>query len=72
MKAQHARVVLFNSYQPARTAESVAEAVKGRAVLIAHMPDSTEGTSTYIQALAYNVGELVKAFEATGDEERSE
>jgi len=65
MKAENAKVVIYNSYQPERTAKSVASEVDGEAVKLAHMPDSVAGTSTYIDALTYNVKTLAKALRST-------
>ena len=65
MKAEHAKVVIFNSYQPERTAASVASEVGGVAVKLAHMPDSVGGTPTYVDTLTYNVRTLARALRAT-------
>lgn len=66
MKDEGCKVVLYNVYQPADTARSVASAVGGSAVLIAHSPDAIPGTSTYFAMLKHNVEALVKAFKETG------
>lgn len=65
MKAEGAKVVVFNAYQPERTAKSVASEVDGAAVKLAHMPDSVAGTATYIDTLTFNVKALAEAFRAT-------
>jgi ABC-type Zn uptake system ZnuABC Zn-binding protein ZnuA len=65
MRAENAKVVLYNSYQPARTAESVAAEVGGVAVKLAHMPDALPGASTYLDALTHNVRALAQALAGT-------
>jgi zinc/manganese transport system substrate-binding protein len=65
MKSESVKVVLYNAYQPARTAESVASEIGGVAVKLAHMPDSLPGTSTYLDALAFNVKALAQALRGT-------
>lgn len=65
MKADNAMVVIFNVYQPERTAKSVAVEVGGEAVKLAHMPDSVQGTATYVETIAFNVHALAKALGAT-------
>lgn len=65
MRAENARVVLYNAYQPERTAISVAKEVGGVAVRLAHMPDSVPGTSRYLESLSYNVKTLADALRAT-------
>ena len=65
MKAEAARVVLFNSYQPERTAKSVAAEVGGAAVKLAHMPESVPGTATYLDTVTFNVKALAKALRDT-------
>ena len=65
MKGEGARVVLFNAYQPERTAKSVAAEVGGEAVKLAHMPDSVPGTGSYLDTLTFNVKALAKALRAT-------
>jgi len=65
MRAENAKVVLYNSYQPARTAESVAAEVGGVAVKLAHMPDALPGTATYLDALTHNVHALAQALAGT-------
>jgi len=66
MKSGNAKLVLYNVFQPARTAESVASDVGGAAVRIAHMPDSVPGTSTYLDMTAFNVHALAQAFRENG------
>jgi zinc/manganese transport system substrate-binding protein len=68
MKAEGARVVVFNSYQPERTAKSVATEVGGEAVKLAHMPDSVPETKTYLDTVTFNVKALAKALRATAAE----
>jgi len=68
MRAEGARVVLFNAYQPERTAKSVAAEVGGEAVKLAHMPDAVPGTKTYLDTVTFNVRELAKALRATAAE----
>jgi zinc/manganese transport system substrate-binding protein len=65
MKADAAKVVIYNAYQPERTAKAVATAVDGEAVKLAHMPDSLPGTATYIDTLTYNVKSLAQGLKAT-------
>jgi zinc/manganese transport system substrate-binding protein len=66
MQAEKATVVLYNSFQPQRTAEAVAGDVGGKAVKIAHMPDAVAGTATYLEMLAHNVRSLVQALKGDG------
>jgi ABC-type Zn uptake system ZnuABC Zn-binding protein ZnuA len=65
MRSEDARVVLYNAYQPERTARAMAEEVDGRAVRLAHMPESVPDTPTYAAMLAYNVGTLADALRGT-------
>lgn len=65
MRAEEARVVLYNAYQSERTARAVAQDAEGRAVRLAHMPDSVPDTPTYLAALAHNVTGLAEALRET-------
>jgi ABC-type Zn uptake system ZnuABC Zn-binding protein ZnuA len=65
MRADAAKVVIYNAYQPERTAKSVATEVDGAAVKLAHMPDSLPGTATYVDTLTYNVKSLAQALRTT-------
>jgi len=65
MRADAAKVVIYNAYQPERTAKSVAAEVEGAAVKLAHMPDSLPGTATYVDTLTYNVKSLAQALRTT-------
>jgi ABC-type Zn uptake system ZnuABC Zn-binding protein ZnuA len=62
MRAEDAKLVLYNVFQAAKTAESVASDVGGAAVRIAHMPDALPGTSTYVELVSSNVHALAQAF----------
>lgn len=70
MAEDGARVVLYTTYQPEKTAVSIAEQAGGRAVRLAHMPDAIEGTSTYLELLRRDVELLASALEATGKESK--
>jgi zinc/manganese transport system substrate-binding protein len=64
MKSDGLRAVLYTSFQPERTAQSVAAEAGGAAVRMAHQPDSVPGTATYLDMLAFNVKSLVQALGA--------
>jgi ABC-type Zn uptake system ZnuABC Zn-binding protein ZnuA len=65
MRAEGAKVVLYNAYQPERTAKAVASEVEGAAVKLAHMPDAVPGTATYLDTLTFNVKALAQALRDT-------
>lgn len=65
MRADGAKTVIYASYQPERTAKSVADEVGGVAIRLAHMPDSVPGASSYPDTLAYNVRTLAAALRDT-------
>lgn len=64
MKAEGLKTVLHTVFQPARTAQSVADEAGGTAVRLSHQPDSVPETSTILAMLRSNVEALTRAFAA--------
>lgn len=66
VKSEGVRAVLSTVFQPARTAESVAEGGGVPSVRLAHQPDAVAGTATYLDMLRSNVAALVRALSVEG------
>ena len=68
MKEQGARVVVYGSYQPSRTAQQVAEQGSAELVKLAHMPGALPGTESYLEMVDHNVRALEDALRRTAGE----
>jgi zinc/manganese transport system substrate-binding protein len=67
MKDERARVLLYGTYHPERTALQVAEQGGARAVRLAHMPRAFGGDQTYVDMVGANVKALVAALRETAE-----
>ncbi len=65
MKSEAARVVLYASYQPERTAKQIAEQGNAVATKLAHMPGALPGSDSYLEAVEMNIRRLASALAAT-------
>jgi ABC-type Zn uptake system ZnuABC Zn-binding protein ZnuA len=61
MKTQHARVILVQSFQNRRTAETVARQTDGIVVDISQQPGAMPNTDTYFTMMDAIVGAIAKA-----------
>ena len=65
MKAQHARVILVQTFQNRRTAETVARQTNGVVLDVSQQPGALPGTDTYFTMMDSIVRTLVKALAET-------
>lgn len=65
MRAQHATVVIVETYNSLKDAKFVADKGGGRAVVLAQEVKAVKGVDTYEKMFEYNVRTLREAFDAT-------
>lgn len=66
MKAQGARVVIVETFNPLKDAEAVARRAEGKAIVLAHEVAAVPEASTYEKLFEHNVRTLIGAFTALG------
>ncbi len=65
MKAQHVRVILVQSFQNRRTAETVARQTNAVVLDVSQQPGAIKGTDTYVELIDSIVRSLANAFKET-------
>jgi len=70
MKQHGAKIIIVNTYNNRKNAETVASRVGGKAVVLAQEVKALPGVDTYEQMFEYNVETLLRAFREVGIQPR--
>ncbi len=71
MRSEGAKVVIVETFNSRKNAESVARRVGGKAVVLAQEVKALPGIDTYEQLFEYNISRLIETFQAVGIQPRT-